>query len=106
MPIELTLTRLEATVVQFREVPANMAVRANDWWTLTLIVLAGFFITYVVGAVQDFQRIRDLRAEPSPFSQIIVITKNEAWKRIHSSAVQSHDWVMSARLGLSRPFQP
>jgi hypothetical protein len=68
--------------------------------------LAGFFATYVVGAVQDFQRVRELRAEPPPLAKIIVITKNEAWQRIHSRAAQSRGWVMSARLGRSGPLQP
>jgi hypothetical protein len=106
MSIEYTLTRFEASLVQFPNVPANMAVRPHNWWALTQIVLAGFFATYVVGAVQDFQRVRELRAEPPPLAKIIVITKNEAWQRIHSRAAQSRGWVMSARLGRSGPLQP
>jgi hypothetical protein len=99
MSIEYALTHFETSVVQFSKVPANMAVRANDWWTMTQIVLATFFAIYIVGAVQDFQRIRELRAEPSPLAKIVVITKNEAWQRIHARAATAHGWIVNARLG-------
>ena len=106
MSIEYTLTRFEASVVQFPDVPANVAVRPHNWWTLTQIVVAGFFATYVIGVVQDFQRVRELRAEPAPLTKIIVITKNEAWQRIHSRVGRSRGWEVSARLGPSGLPQP
>jgi hypothetical protein len=106
MSLEHALTRFEAAVVPFSDKPANVAVLPDAWWSLTQIVLAGFFATYVVGVVQDFQRIRELRAEPPPLAKIIVITKNEAWQRIHSRAARPQGWDLSARLALRRLSHP
>ena len=106
MSLEYALTRFEAAVVQFPDMPANVAVPRHAWRSLTQIVLAGFFATYIVGAVQDFQRVRELRAEPPPLAKIVVITKNEAWKRIHSRAARPRGWDVSARLALRRLPQP
>jgi len=75
---------------------AIVAVPPRAWWPLTQLVMAGLLVTYLVGIVQDFHRVRDLRAEPSPPSKII-ITKNEAWQRIYSRPVRPGAWDMSAR---------
>lgn len=88
MSIEYTLPRIETNLVTLSDPPANMAVRARIGWALTQMLLAGLLLTYVVGMVQDVQRVRDLRAEPTASSKI-VITKNEAWQRIYSRPVQS-----------------
>jgi len=88
---------LSQTVLNTQEdAPAIVAVPPRAWWPLTQIVMAGLLVTYLVGIVQDFQRVRDLRAEPSPPSKII-ITKNEAWQRIYSHPVRPGVWDMSAR---------
>lgn len=50
--------------------------RALSW-----IVTAGLLMTYLVGWAQDLQRLSRLEAEPSPPYKII--TKQEAWQRIH-----------------------
>ena len=49
---------------------------------LARLLLMGLLLAYLAGWVQDFQRIRQLRAEPSP--PFKVITKYEAWQRIYS----------------------
>lgn len=52
-------------------------------WPIIQVVLGGLLCAYLMGWIQDFQRIRDLRAEPVALSKI-VITKKEAWDRIHA----------------------
>jgi len=98
MSFEYTLPRIDTTLVKLPDAPATLAVQPQRWWALTQIVLAGLLLTYLVGMVQDFQRVRDLRAEPSPLSKII-ITKNEAWQRIYTRSVRSSIWHISARAG-------
>ena len=98
MSFENTLPRFDTELVKLPDAPATLAVEPQRWWALTQIVLAALLVTYLVGMVQDFQRVRDLRAEPSPLSKII-ITKNEAWQRIYASSVRSGIWHFSARAG-------
>jgi hypothetical protein len=105
MSFEYTLPRIDTTLVKLQDAPATLAVEPQRWWALTQIVLAGLLVTYLVGMVQDFQRVRDLRAEPSPLSKII-ITKNEAWQRIYSRSVPSSVWHISARAGTHGSPQP
>ena len=100
MSIEYTLPRIDTTLVRLPDVPATLAVQPQRWWALTQIVLAGLLLMYLVGMVQDFQRVRDLRAEPSPLSKII-ITKNEAWQRIYARSARSSVWQITARAGTS-----
>ena len=102
MPFDYTLPRIDTTLVEPPDAPVTLAVEPQRWWALTQIVLAGLLVAYLVGMVQDFQRVRDLRAEPSPLSKII-ITKNEAWQRIYSRSVRSGVWQISARPGGSQP---
>lgn len=96
MEIKYSLPQLQTALGTPKDVPAIVAVPPRAWWPLTQIVMAGLLVTYLVGIVQDFQRVRDLRAEPSPPSKII-ITKNEAWQRIHSHPARLGAWDMSAR---------
>jgi hypothetical protein len=91
MSIEFTLPRNETTFLNPSKGPARLAVQPRTWWPLTQVVLAGLLLTYLFGMVQDIQRVRDLRAEPSA-SPKIVITKNEAWQRIYSRPVRSSIW--------------
>jgi hypothetical protein len=46
------------------------------------IVMLGLLATYLVGWAQDLQRLSRLEAEPSPPFKII--SKHEAWLRIHA----------------------
>ena len=48
------------------------------------IVMLGLLATYLVGWAQDLQRFSRLEAEPSP-PLIKIISKQEAWLRIHAS---------------------
>ena len=96
MSFDYTLPRIDTTLVTLPDAPATLAVEPQRWWALTQIVLAVLLGAYLVGVVQDFQRVRDLRAEPSPLSKII-ITKNEAWQRIYTPSVRSRVLQISAR---------
>jgi hypothetical protein len=98
MTLEYTLPRIDTTLGNASDAPATLAVEPQRWWALTQIVLAGLLVAYLVGVVQDIQRVRDLRAEPSPFSKTI-ITKNEAWQRIYSRSVPAGVLQISARAG-------
>jgi hypothetical protein len=51
--------------------------------TASKLLLASFLALYLVGWAQDLQRLSQLEAEPSPPSK--VISKYEAWNRIHAS---------------------
>ena len=105
MPMEYTLPRLDASVGKLSDAPATLAVQPQRWWDLTQIVLAGLLVAYLVGMVQDFQRVRDLRAEPTPLSKI-VITKHEAWQRINGSFARPGVWHLSAQAHAPGSLQP
>ncbi len=60
------------------------------------LFLVALLLTYLVGWVHDFQRIRRLEAEPTP--PFKVITKHEAWQRIYSRPAQ---WVTRSAAALS-----
>jgi hypothetical protein len=62
---------------------------------MTQLILGGLLLTYLVGVVQDFQRVRDLRAEPSSLSKII-ITKHEAWQRIYPRPTRPTSTTLAA----------
>jgi len=105
MSFDYTLPRIDTALVTLPDAPATLAVEPQRWWTLTQIVLAGLLGAYLVGMVQDFQRVRDLRAEPSPLSKII-ITKNEAWQRIYPRSVRSGVVQIGARAGTTGNPKP
>jgi hypothetical protein len=81
MSIEYTIAQFELSLARISVSPATVAGQSAPWWPLTQIVLGALLFLYVVGWIQDFERVRDLRAEPSPFQKVI-ITKNQAWDRI------------------------
>lgn len=81
MLIETTIGEAEVSLPVPPASNASLAAWARPGWILGKLVLTGLLLTYLVGWVQDFQRIRRLEAEPTPPSK--VITKNEAWQRIH-----------------------
>ena len=82
MSIEHTLAGIETALVKLPDTPDILAFSPRTLWSLTQILLGGVLLVYLLGVVQDFQRVRDLRAEPSTLSKVIV-TKNEAWQRIY-----------------------
>ncbi len=81
MPIETTMTAAGVGLG-----PASALTRTRTVWfrlggSLGKLVLTGILLVYLVGWVQDFQRVRHLEAEPTPPSK--VIGKYEAWERIY-----------------------
>jgi len=82
MSIEYTLVQFEIALANPANQPATMAVSTRTWWSLARIAIGCLLLTYLVGCFQDFQRVRDLRAEPS-LSSKVTITKREAWERVH-----------------------
>ena len=105
MSIEYTLSNIDTALGRLSDAPATLAVQPQRWWALTQLALAGLLVAYLVGMVQDFQRVRDLRAEPLRFSKII-ITKQEAWQRVHALSARSGVWQVSARVGANGILQP
>lgn len=82
MLIETTIDEAEVSLTASPAANRPLAVRLRrPGWVLGKLVLTGLLVTYLVGWVQDFQRIRRLEAEPTPPSK--VITKYEAWQRIY-----------------------
>jgi hypothetical protein len=59
--------------------PLSFLLRAG--WILGKLTLAGLLLTYMAGWVQDLQRLHQLEAQPTPPSK--VISKLEAWDRVH-----------------------
>jgi len=55
-------------------------------WILGKLTLAGLLLTYMAGWVQDLQRLTLLEAQPTPPSK--VISKREAWQRVHKRSLQ------------------
>ncbi len=96
MPFEKTLPRTDTVLAKLPDAPATLAVEPQRWWDLTQIILAGLLFMYLVGVVQDFQRVRDLRAQPPTLSKII-ITKNEAWQRIYAGPARAGIWHFAAQ---------
>ena len=88
MSMEFTLARIETTFLSPPQAPAGLAIPPRAWRPLAQVALAGFLLAYVYGMVQDFQRVRNLQAEPST-SPKVVITKNEAWERIYPRPARS-----------------
>lgn len=88
MPYDATITIEEAEVSLAASPAANrpLTLWQRPGWVLGKLLLTGLLLIYLVGWVQDFQRIRRLEAEPTPPSR--VITKYEAWERIYPRQVR------------------
>lgn len=84
MSTETTIAQAEYEHTVAPVASRPMAVWIRPGWLLGKLLLLGLLLTYLVGWVHDFQRIRRLEAEPTPPSK--VITKFEAWDRIYSPA--------------------
>lgn len=105
MSFEYALTQVETALVKLPDTPASLAVSPRAWWGMTQLLLGGLLLTYLVGMVQDFQRVRDLRAEPSSLSKII-ITKHEAWQRIYPRPIRSRMLEVGGRPGTAGTLRP
>ncbi len=81
MLIETTLEEREVSLAGSATANSSLTAWLRSSWLLGKLLLTGLLLTYLVGWVQDFQRIRRLEAEPTPPYK--VISKNEAWRRIH-----------------------
>ncbi len=95
MSIEYTIAQFELSLARISVSPATVAGQSAPWWPLTQILLGALLLLYLVGWVQDFERVRDLRAEPSPFRKVI-ITKSQAWDRIRIRQGRSPHTLASA----------
>ncbi len=52
-------------------------------WGLAQVAIACLLAAYLVGWIEDFQRVSRLSAEPPPPLKKVVVTKYEAWERIY-----------------------
>ena len=105
MSIEYTLVQFEIALANPANQPATMAVSTRTWWSLSQIAFGCLLLTYLVGCFQDFQRVRDLRAEPS-LSSKVVITKREAWERVHPRHARPTGMAAAARAWRPEAVQP
>jgi hypothetical protein len=63
--------------------PAPQFSPARAVWGFSQVVLACLLAAYLVGWIQDFQRVSHLSAEPPPPLKKVVINKWEAWDRVY-----------------------
>ena len=105
MSIEYTLVQFEIALANPANQPATMAVSTRTWRSLSQIAFGCLLLTYLVGCFQDFQRVRDLRAEPSLSSKVI-ITKREAWERVHPRHARPTGMVATVRAWRPEVVQP
>ncbi|HEX7629887.1 MAG TPA: hypothetical protein VF431_06075 [Candidatus Methylomirabilis sp.] len=105
MSIEYTLVQYEIALANPANLPATMAVSTRTWRSLSQIALGCLLLTYLVGCFQDFQRVRDLRAEPS-LSPKVTITKREAWDRVHPRNARPTGMAAAARAPRPEVVQP
>ncbi len=82
MPIETTPRRTRINLANTGDRPVRTVTLTRHSWTLAQIILTGLLMTYLVGWVQDLERIHNLKADLSPPTKVI-ITKYEAWDRIY-----------------------
>ena len=81
MLIETTIAETNASLVSSTAPMSPLGVLFRAVRILGKLILAGLLVSYLAGWVQDFQRVRQLEAEPTP--PFKVITKYEAWERIY-----------------------
>ncbi len=93
MSLEFTLAGLEFSLFQNTHRTVTVTAQSLSWWPITQIILASLLAMYLVGWLEDFRRVRDLKAEPSSTQKVIIITKNEAWERIHPRRAHARLWA-------------
>jgi len=85
MTIEYTLNQMEAVL-------GNSAKREGLQTSLgwcTRLVLGGLVAAFLIGLVQDAVRVASIQAEAES-ARVIVISKEEAWLRIHRRVRPTH----------------
>jgi len=86
MLVESTIETADVSLAAPPVAKSPLVAGLRSGWFLGKLVLTGLLITYLVGWVQDFQRVRRLEAEPTPPPKIT--TKQEAWQRIYNHPVR------------------
>lgn len=86
MHIETTIEDAEVSLGSLLAVNSTRALPLRAGLILGRLVLTGLLVTYFVALVQDFQRIRQLEAEPTRPSK--VISKYQAWERVYPRPVR------------------
>ncbi len=104
MLVETTIERPEISLAGPPPADTSLGTRPRPSRILAKLVLVGLVLTYLVAWVQDFQRIRRLKAEPTPPSK--VITKYEAWERIYPRTMQLLGRPASEPMVLGTPGHP
>jgi len=81
-------------------------IRLRHGWILGKLLLAGLLAVYIAGWVQDVQLIRRLEAEPTAPSKII--TKQEAWQRIHHHSIRQSSGALprAGSRATDEPYHP
>ena len=97
MPIDTTIDQAQFNLAAPPATDSPLLGWIRPGLILGKLVLTGLLLTYLVGWVHDFERIRRLEAVPTPPSK--VITKNEAWQRIYSRPAR---WVTQSAAALSQ----
>ncbi len=100
MPIDTTIEEAQFELVAPPPTDSPLLGRIRPGLTLGKLVLTGLLLMYLVGWLHDFERIRRLKAEPTPPSK--VITKNEAWQRIYSRPAQ---WVTQSAAAITEKIR-
>lgn len=90
MLLETTLTEAQVGLADLPAARSPLLLPLRAGWILGKFVLAGLLLTYLVGWAQDLHRVRRLEAEPPP--PLKVITKYQAWERIHRPAARKVVW--------------
>jgi len=83
MSMEAALAEFEFRLLDLPHQRPVVIAPSRFGWAMSQIVLGGLLLTYLAGWAQDIQRVQHLRAEPVPFSKVVIITKHEAYDRIH-----------------------
>jgi hypothetical protein len=64
-------------------IPAPRVSPIRAFWGLSQVILACLLAAYLVGWIQDFQRVSQLSAEALHPTKKVVISKWEAWDRVY-----------------------
>jgi hypothetical protein len=80
MTMENTLSRLDSVLVN--SPPVSFDRTSQSWGWSTRLLVGGLIVASLIGWAQGVHRVAVIRAELGP-DPVVVITKEEAWLRIH-----------------------